>query len=257
MLELRFPVGWQRRSSCQSGFSLIEVLISATMFAIVSIGMLPIFIRSVHNNISGLDSNQATQHARADLENLLTLAIDDRRFDLSDPVEGQTVQPASTGEDGDEMLLGDLFWDQGARAQIPAEGNRACNVLVGTVPKTLDGRVDCVKLGEGDWVAASDDAKGRVLWQRRSVVRQYAYADISDGVIDQSGTELVTLGHAQLFDRPLASDAPAADSHFKEEVVELKSERSGADSEIVVARLAQTTMELGPAGHRTRMLRAF
>lgn len=243
-------------SSGQEGVSLIEVLIATVIFAIVAVGILPLFLRAMENNISGFDSHQATQHARVDLEGFLTLAVDDPRLDLNDPLPEHTVQSSSVGAGGDEMLLVDRYWDQGARAQVPASSLRTCNLVVGATAKTVDGDTDCIKLGEGDWVAAPAGAKGFVFWQRRSVVRQYTYADISDGVIDQAGTQLVTLGHAQLFDRPLLSGAPRASAHFKEDTVELKSERSG-DASIEVAHLGATTMELGPGGHRARLVRTF
>jgi hypothetical protein len=246
------------RPEAEAGSSLLEALIAAAALAFVSIGLLALFLRAVHNNVSGSDANEASQFARAELETLTTLSIDDPRLSMKDPAPGHTIQPVSTGSDGEEMLLGDLYWDPGAGASVPPQTDRPCNRLLGTLPATVDGRLDCIKLGDGDWTANPGDAKGLVVWQRRGVIRQYTYADISDGVIDPSGSQLVTLGHSRLFDRPLASDAPGSVVHFTEQTVEIKSQRGGVGAaEIDVARLGGTTIGLGTRGQRTTQMRTF
>ena len=208
--------------SPENGMSLIEVVVAAAMLLIVSIGTLPLFIRSAFNNVSGLDSTQASQHAISGHESLLVLAVDDQRLALNDPLPEHTVQSTAAGL-GDEMLLGDVFWDRGARSPSP----------------------DTVRVGDGDWIVDPAAAQDLVFWRRRSLIRQYTYADISDGVIDATNPDqLATLGDARLFDTPLASAATASSSHFKEQEVQLESQRAGGDN-------------LGAGSLRTRIVRTF
>ncbi len=206
----------------QSGMSLIETVIASAVLLVVSIGTLPLFIRSTFNNVHGLDSTQASQHAISGHEDLMVLAVDDRRFELANPLPEQTVRPAGAGP-GDEMLLGDVWWDRGARAPNPV----------------------AVRVGDGDWIADPSAAQGLVFWRRRSLIRQYSYADISDGVIDAGNPDqLATLGDARLFDSPLASDAEASRAHFKEQEIQLESQRAGGEN-------------LGAGSLRTRIVRTF
>ncbi len=202
--------------------SLVEVVIAAAVLLVVAVGTLPLFVRSTFNNIHGLDSTQASQHAISEHENLMVLAVDDRRFELANPLPEHTVRSAGAGP-GDEMLLGDFFWDRGARAPSPV----------------------AVRLGDGDWITDPSAAQDLVFWRRRSLIRQYSYADISDGVIDAANPDqLATLGDARLFDRPLASGAESSRAHFKEQEIQLESQRAGGEN-------------LGAGSLRTRIVRTF
>ena len=213
---------WMQAREDQDGMSLVEVVISSALLLFVALGLLPLLARSAFNNISGLDSTQATQHARSEQESLFAAAVDDARFDLGDPMPGHAVQPTSAGV-GDEMLLGDRFWDRGALAPSAA----------------------AVRVGDGAWIEDPTGAQDLVFWRRRSVIRQYAYADISDGVIDASDpNQLTTLGDARLFDLPLWQTADWASLHFREQDVRLQSQRSGGE-------------DLGIGNLRTRIVRMF
>ena len=210
------------RARRESGLSLIEVVIAAAVLLVVAIGSLPLFVRSTFNNLRGLDSTQASQHAISEQESLLALAVDDRRLELSDPLPEHTVRPAAAGI-GDEMLIADAYWDRGARAPSHHE----------------------VRLGDGDWIAEPSGAQELVFWRRRSLIRQYTYADISDGVIDTGNSDqLATLGDARLFDSPLASNAESSRTHFKEQELQLESQRAGGE-------------DLGAGSLRTRIVRTF
>ncbi len=241
----------------EDGVTLIEAVVAAAVLLIAAIGLMPLFARAALNNVAGADANQATQHARSELDRLLALRFDDPTLDLGNPPPEQTVQDSSAGEGGEEMLLGDVFWDEGAKASIPAQTRRHCNLLVGAKARTVDGRLDCIRLGEGGWVADTDDARGLVFWQRRSVIRQFTYADISDGVIDASGSQLVTLGDARLFDRPLGGDAPRSAVHFREQSVELSNERAGGGAVDGRESPDGATLDLGPTSFRSRLVRTF
>lgn len=246
-----------RRRSGEAGMSLVEVTIAAAILLVVSIGVLPLFTRAIVNNRSGYDSNQASHLVRTSLEDDLALGFNHPKFDIRNPLPGHFVQPSSIGVGGEEMLQGDFFWDEGALSTVPAGTERNCAVIEGGTAKTADGSTNCVKLGDGGWVVDPTTARGYVLWQRRNVVREYTYADISEGVIDQAGNQLVTLGHSHFFDRPLASGDPPSSGHFREQTIELRSERAGAGGGVEPGQLGETTRPLGPGSQRTRMVRVF
>ena len=209
--------------SSDAGMSLIEVSFASVILLFVATSLLPLFVRSSFNNISGDDSTQASQHSKSQQEGLLTELIDDQRFDLSDPLPGHTIQTSTEGTTGDEMLLRDLFWDSAAGS--PDAGHQ--------------------RVGDGDWIIDPGAGQGIVFWRRRSVIRQYTYADIADGVINAANpNELATLGNARLFDRPLNSSAEASLGHFKEQEVQMESQRAGGEI-------------LGASSLRTRILRTF
>lgn len=209
--------------SCAAGMSLIETIFASAILLFVAIGLLPLFVRSSFNNIRGADATRASQHARSQQEDLLVEAIDDRRFDLTRPLPEHTVQVADVGVGGDEMLLGDAFWDRAAGAPDPNH----------------------FRVGDGAWVSDPAASQGIVFWRRRSIIRQYTYADIADGVIDASSPDqLATLGNARLFDRPLTSSADGSLNHFKEQDVQLESQRAGGQ-------------DLGAGSLRSRVLRTY
>ena len=211
------------RSQRQGGMSLVEVVFASAMLLFVAIGMVPLFIRSSFNNISGSDATQASQHAKSQQEDLLVETIEDPRFDLSNPLPDHTVQASSTGVGGDEMLFADVFWDAAAGAPDPSHA----------------------RVGDGGWITDPAAGQGIVFWRRRSVIRLYTYADIADGVIDATNPDqLATLGHARLFDRPLATAADDSLGHFREQDVQLESQRAGGQ-------------DLGTGSLETRILRIF
>lgn len=195
----------------QAGTSLIETLIAAAILMVIAISIFPMFHRAVANNLSGADASQATQHGRSQLDGLLALPIDSPIFDLRNPLVGHTVASDALG---DRMTIEDLYWDDQANAEPPA------------FPGDLTQR-----LATGAWIADPATAAGLVVWQRTSVIRQYSYADIGEGVIDVSSpTQITVAGHPLLFDSPLPRDAPDSQINFREEDVTLNSLRPGVPS---------------------------
>ena len=65
-----------------SGFSLVEVLIAAGLLLVVSVGILPMFTRSITNNIQGKQATEATNLARSELERLVQLPFNDVELTL-------------------------------------------------------------------------------------------------------------------------------------------------------------------------------
>ena len=57
-------------SGAQRGFSLIEVMIASAVFLIVAIGLLPLFARSIGNNLGGRESTDVANQAISRSEEL-------------------------------------------------------------------------------------------------------------------------------------------------------------------------------------------
>jgi type II secretory pathway pseudopilin PulG len=58
-----------------SGFSVIEVLIAAAVLLVTTIGVLPLFTRSITNNLQGQQATSATNLARSHMEALYQVAF--------------------------------------------------------------------------------------------------------------------------------------------------------------------------------------
>lgn len=205
----RFPrwTSGARRRRGEVGFSLLETLIAAAILAVVAVGLLPIFHRSVWNNISGADASLVTQMVKSEQEELKSLPYDAPSINMSllDPMDPSLRDIAGGGQ---EMVLSTTVWDPAANAPVVSGYSQT--------------------LANGAWVTDPATAQGLVVWQRETVVRQYSYADISDGVIDvTTGNTLTTQGHPHLFDTPLRADAPKSQVNFVEQDVSITSMRPG------------------------------
>jgi Tfp pilus assembly protein PilV len=58
-----------KRGEC--GFSVVEVLIAAAIFLIIAVGVLPLFIQSIRNNVAGRDATDISHVAKSRVEEML------------------------------------------------------------------------------------------------------------------------------------------------------------------------------------------
>jgi prepilin-type N-terminal cleavage/methylation domain-containing protein len=58
-------------SRSQRGFSVVEVLIAAAIFLIIAVGVLPLFIQSIRNNVAGRDATDISHVSKSRVEELL------------------------------------------------------------------------------------------------------------------------------------------------------------------------------------------
>ena len=65
-----------RPSARERGFSLLEVLIAAALFLVIAVGLVPLFTRSMLNNILGNESTEASTFAISQIESPRTLPMD-------------------------------------------------------------------------------------------------------------------------------------------------------------------------------------
>ncbi len=123
----------------QGGFSIVEVLIAAAILLIITIGILPMFTRSVLSNVAGAQSTLATNYGKTQLETLAEKPFGDATL---------TVPGGAT------QLLATDYWTQGSSGAMgdPNEGF--------TATPTASGR-------------------GLVLWQRTTRVQQFNVFDLA------------------------------------------------------------------------------
>jgi type II secretory pathway pseudopilin PulG len=65
-----------------AGFSIIEALIAAAILLIIALGLLPLFSRSINDNVTGNDATQATNVGRTRIEDLLHLPIKNKKLEI-------------------------------------------------------------------------------------------------------------------------------------------------------------------------------
>jgi prepilin-type N-terminal cleavage/methylation domain-containing protein len=85
----------QRALLFSRGFSLIEVLIAMALTGLLLIGVLPLFTKSMSNNVEGNQLTEVTNRARLHVEELMALRVDDEVLTVPDGA--------------DELLLVELF----------------------------------------------------------------------------------------------------------------------------------------------------
>lgn len=105
----------RRKHRRSSGFSLIEVLIAAALLLLIAVGVLPLFTRSIENNLLGNDALRESNAASDGAEDLSAA-----RFN-AEPVSFATAATSDTGAWSYQLLEGSAWVDTipaGERAQI-------------------------------------------------------------------------------------------------------------------------------------------
>lgn len=76
--------------AAEAGVSLVEALIAAALLLVIVIGLIPLFSRSMLNNVQGNDAMQATNAVVTEFERFLALPFD--REELTIPAGSNEVQ---------------------------------------------------------------------------------------------------------------------------------------------------------------------
>lgn len=98
MVLVRTPRRWLdgRRGRAGAGFTFIEVLISVVLLAMLIVGVLPLFVRSMRSNSEGRDLTEATNRARMHAEELFELPFDAPELTIAAGSELVTTERYST-----------------------------------------------------------------------------------------------------------------------------------------------------------------
>jgi len=93
------------QSAREAGFSLIEALIAAALLLIISLGLIPLFARSIADNTTGSDSTQATNHGKTQLEELIQAPFGGQEVTV--PVGAEMAETRESWAQGDPEEVGD------------------------------------------------------------------------------------------------------------------------------------------------------
>ena len=103
-------------SAPAAGFSLIEVLIAMALAGLLMIGVLPLFTKSMSNNVEGNQLTEVTNRARMHIEELMAMPIDAEELtvpdgdaelvqvDLFSPTEERWIDQEEYGDTRDPLF---------------------------------------------------------------------------------------------------------------------------------------------------------
>lgn len=112
--------------SSSAGFSVIEALIAAAILLLIAVGVLPLFVRAMTNNVSGSESTRVTNYSKSQVEELYQLPFDSAPLSVTAGTE--SVLPTQYWEDPNPALDGDEAW-----VTAPTAGRLVTWERVGTV----------------------------------------------------------------------------------------------------------------------------
>ncbi len=126
------------------GFSLIEVLMAMVLLLVVIAGLLPLFSRSVLENLEGKESTVSTNHARSELETYKQLTFNNWELDIAVGDDERITDSEFTQVTPNQ--IGDERWVPTAAAGELVPWTRSTRVrqlgLNGVADTDLDGVID-------------------------------------------------------------------------------------------------------------------
>jgi len=144
--------------SAANGFTLLELLVAAALLLVVLVGLLPLFMRSILENVEGRESTQVSNHGRSELEIFKQIRFNNPELDITAGNE-TVVQQYWTRPDphyvGDEKWLdtvpaGELgLWDRtttirqfGINGVIDNDLDGIIDQIIGLEDADFDGYLD-------------------------------------------------------------------------------------------------------------------
>jgi len=91
---------------------MIEALVAAVILLIISLGLIPLFSRSIGNNLTGNDALQSTNFGRAELEQAIQLPFNNQSLTVpagntvGSTIESWTQGSTSVGDDKEGWTAG-------------------------------------------------------------------------------------------------------------------------------------------------------
>lgn len=125
------------------GFTLLEVLVAAALLLVVLVGLLPLFMRSIMENVEGRESTQVSNHGRSELEIFKQLRFNNPELDITAGTETVVRQFWTLG---DLDYVGDEEWVDTVPAGELGLWDRTTTVrqygINGVIDNDLDGIID-------------------------------------------------------------------------------------------------------------------
>lgn len=91
------------------GYSLVEVLLGLTILMVVLIALMPLFTRSIQQNLEGKQSSEAAGHGRSEIERLLQLDFNNWQVNVE---AGNERASHLYWTEGDPEKRGDEYWTE-------------------------------------------------------------------------------------------------------------------------------------------------
>lgn len=98
------------RAPCRAaGYSLVEVLLGLTILMIALVGLMPLFTKSIQQNLEGKQSTEATGHGRTELEEMLQVDFNNWLVEIE--TNSERAQHLFWSENNPEKR-GDEYWTE-------------------------------------------------------------------------------------------------------------------------------------------------
>ncbi|HJX28366.1 MAG TPA: hypothetical protein VJ885_10665 [Thermoanaerobaculia bacterium] len=136
------------RVRVSAGFSMIEMLIAATLLLFISLGLIPLFARSIRDNQTGSDFTQATNGNRSRLEESLQLPFNNQTLEV--PVGQPQGQVVESWAQGNRTQTGDAnegWWPGAPSGRGLLLWTRTTNIRQYNVNDLEDGELDTPQPG--------------------------------------------------------------------------------------------------------------
>lgn len=125
------------------GFTIMEVLVAAGLLLVVLVGLLPLFMRSIMENVEGRESTQVSNHGRSELEIMKQLRFNNPELDITTGTENVVQQYWTMG---DPDYVGDEKWVDTVPVGEFGLWDRTTTVrqfgINGVIDNDLDGIID-------------------------------------------------------------------------------------------------------------------
>jgi prepilin-type N-terminal cleavage/methylation domain-containing protein len=151
MLNLRRTTVHPKNMLRQGGFSLVEVLVAMGIVGIGLAGLLPLFMRSVLQNIEGRESTIAGNHSRTEMETYSELAFNNWEMEI---IAGTERSSQMFYTNGAVDMRGDESWVAAVPAGEIAPWTQTTTIrqlgINGLSDTDLDGVIDLIRGLEDD-----------------------------------------------------------------------------------------------------------
>jgi len=144
--------------SAGKGFTLLELLVAAGLLLVVLVGLLPLFMRSILENVEGRESTQVSNHGRSELEIFKQIRFNNPELDITAGNETVVQQywtrpdPHYVGDEKwvDTVPVGELgLWDRtttirqfGINGVIDNDLDGIIDQIIGLEDADFDGYLD-------------------------------------------------------------------------------------------------------------------
>lgn len=148
-----------------AGFSIVEVMVAGVILAVIALGLIPLYSRSIRSNVEGFDYTQVSNFAKSRAEEYLQYPFGSAPLDVPDGSEELEVQDFYSAEkrewvtelpeDPDAALFERTTTIRQFRAAAldqPLDGSELADVLEITV-RVEGTRVGGAMLGPGKTIA--------------------------------------------------------------------------------------------------------